>query len=572
MTDLRERILTAAMRVYQYVAGRFVKIAHRLIRHANNNAPTAPPASAPAMPSAPDPISSIDRLFDTPLPQPSVLLDKRKPKPRRKHLTEQEKARLKLDVFVEPQGPTPLKKPRRERELVQLDPDEAKPPPSLFPIEDHTETFHIADKIDGSGNEDVAIAESEFYGEFNFRDCILHQLERYWVYLRRMKKNDADSYELYKKIGAHIVPPVAHFLENGIYRATPKKRHKDPVLSPWWKTHRPAFSCITYGITKKIEEQELNPPKWKMKEMKGYKLWIPKFFYLVHYSHPPSTIEPTSGGDVYKMTMWWDRPQDKSKLGLKFKGGEQSDIGIWISKDGTQFRALKMRRDWIEHIEPQRKRSKDGRGIKPSYARGPYKKTSVSIKRTGYDWPEGYKDMAARNGETTERYLAGMFADIAQSIEMAELASVVRIEVHNKEGLTAVFGVAVRRMAYFFQDRDITLTKRGYRKPIFHIVKAHARTRNGKVSTVRFHFAGENEFTWAGYDVRVTVPGRDHFHPTEFDIGVSDSEWLEPGKRALTEGQIGGWLADAMHQGAQLRKGEMPPMPKGEVIKDQKHG
>ena len=66
----------------------------------------------------------------------------------------------------------------------------------------------MADKM--HYDEEVLVEESELYGEFNFRDTILGQLDRYWVYLERMRKHDPDSYGFYKQLGATLVPHAMH--------------------------------------------------------------------------------------------------------------------------------------------------------------------------------------------------------------------------------------------------------------------------------------------------------------------------------------------------------------------------
>jgi hypothetical protein len=85
-------------------------------------------------------------------------------------------------------------------------------------------------------------------------------------------------------------------------------------------------------------------------------------------------------------------------------------------------------------------------------------------------------------------------------------ASMVRIEAR-KDGLTGVFGVAIKRTAYFFKDRSAVVDQSGGKKRIFHIVRPHVRA-NGQA--VKLHFRGLRKFNWNGYDIAISVPGRDH--------------------------------------------------------------
>jgi hypothetical protein len=121
----------------------------------------------------------------------------------------------------------------------------------------------------------------------------------------------------------------------------------------------------------------------------------------------------------------------------------------------------------------------------------------------------------------------------------------IRVAV-TKGDMTAVFGVAIHRTAYFFQDRDYELTEHGTRKRIFHIVRPHTRA-DGTI--VKMHFRGARTFHWAGYDVEITVPGLDHFMMNEFEPGTIDSYWLEPGQKYVTQPELGRRLKQQMHQG-----------------------
>jgi hypothetical protein len=41
------------------------------------------------------------------------------------------------------------------------------------------------------------------------------------------------------------------------------------------------------------------------------------------------------------------------------------------------------------------------------------------------------------------------------------------------------------------------------------------------------HFRGVRRFTWAGYKVKITVPGKDHPMLEEVDIGMKDAYWAD---------------------------------------------
>lgn len=438
---------------------------------------------------------------------------------------EAERRRRKLDKFVTPKGPEPVKIPRaptpRAARAADTRPDLVQ---GYWPKEgDGTYLMQ--------GDDGTVYREHEIYGEFNFRDTILDQLERYWVYLKRMKLRDKDSFELYSKFGAKVVPPATFLLQDG-WRKSEEDKDKfvDKHLSAWWKSHRPSFGCITYGMTKRIEDDELTAiPDDKDKSLK---LWIPKFLYFVKYKCPPPEVQLMSGGDIYKMTVWWDKPQDKSKWGKAQKGGRPDEFAVFISADGETIKILKLLK--TEMVEVPSKRN----GL-----------DKFRIPKTAWAFPEHHCSSAKDEGLTVQQYLIHLFCQATYAYERTNY-SMLRIAVMNGN-LTAVFSVDPRRMAYFFQDRDITLTEHGVKKKIFHMVRPHERVVGGNKKHVKLHFRGLREFEWAGYRVRITVPGRDHFLPDEMDIGVYDEYWVDPKDRGdfLSEGQMADMLVHAIEEG-----------------------
>jgi hypothetical protein len=113
----------------------------------------------------------------------------------------------------------------------------------------------------------------------------------------------------------------------------------------------------------------------------------------------------------------------------------------------------------------------------------------------------------------------------------------------SKGDLTASFGINPRRLAYFFRDRDVVVTVSGQRKRILHYVRPHIR-EDGRA--VKAHFRGAHSFKWAGYDVYVTIPGRDHFLLPEFNLGMADSFWLKKDE-GMDEEEMGRRLNLVVH-------------------------
>jgi hypothetical protein len=340
----------------------------------------------------------------------------------------------------------------------------------------------------------MGVAESELWGEFNFRDTILEQLERYFVYLARMQKYDRGAFGLYKEIGATVLPPYCMGLPDPWLRfedPEPKKPRPLKPLPIWFNEHRPAFGCFAYGINPKVEQEEL-----------ARDFVEPKFMYFWKLRQPPPDYQPMSGGDTYKMTIWWDRPHDRK---AKMKRGHPQEYGVFIGNNGsvTVLRMLD-----TKMVQIKRKRKLD----------------YFSIPQRAWRLPVGPSCVEERGGAAQAQiHLANIFIDAAETFEWSNYG-VVRVSVQ-KGDLTAVFGVNVKRTSYFFKDRDIILTDRGVKKRIFHIVRAHDRATKTGVKHIKFHFRGLREFEWAGYKVLITVPGWHHGPLFEARFGVSANYW-----------------------------------------------
>ena len=115
-----------------------------------------------------------------------------------------------------------------------------------------------------------------------------------------------------------------------------------------------------------------------------------------------------------------------------------------------------------------------------------------------------------------------------------------------KGKLTAAFGVDIKRTSYFFRDRRSRAQFRGSTTHIFHIVRPHVR-KNGKA--VPMHFRGLREFEWAGHKIKISVPGRDHFHLTEWDVGSIPESMVKDKKSVLFTGQVADRLNRRMNEG-----------------------
>jgi hypothetical protein len=433
-----------------------------------------------------------------------------------------ELARIHRDVLVEPKldhvehddGPPALKaepKPKKKRKK------------KVEAIVEDDDAILADELVEGDGEGEVLFEERELYGEFNFRDSILDQLERYWFYLRRMRMNDKkikDAFDFYRQVGAVLIPHAStgarRIWEGGIRKMTEEelvKYQEEIKLTKWFEDNRPGWGCIVWGASQLSERRE-----------REGKVFVPRFMYFTKYSKAPPECQPPPGpGDVYVLTIWWDSPIPKS--GEYRRHGVPDEIPIFVSADCKQIIALK-------RIETRMIRI-GKRGNNFSYE---------LIPERAWHFPAHYERWASSHGLTVELHLPHLFCSLMRDYERSQGAA-ARVSV-TKGDLTATFGINPRRLPYFFRDRDIIVTVNGQRKRIMHYVKAHTREDG---TEVKDHFRGARAFKWAGYDVLITIPGRDHMPLHEFNVGVIDTFWKEKGEKLIGEPAVGHALSQIVH-------------------------
>jgi hypothetical protein len=137
------------------------------------------------------------------------------------------------------------------------------------------------------------------------------------------------------------------------------------------------------------------------------------------------------------------------------------------------------------------------------------------------DWWRDNKKHGTKSAEIFGCELLALVASVSHAGE-----SGIRIEVTNKNNLTACFAVDMKRTAYFFKDRDVVLTPKGKPARIFHIVRPYTyMTKTGREVVRNFSFRGLRSFDWGPYHVHLTVPGLHHTFITSDNLpAMMDSE------------------------------------------------
>jgi hypothetical protein len=335
-------------------------------------------------------------------------------------------------------------------------------------------------------------------GEFFFKETILDQLDRYLYYSARLRKADKKMYDMYMKLGAHILPNGVEF---------------DRYLSPWFKTTLPGFGAVVYGCTPEDEEHEKKTEKM-----------LPRFMYFCKVKKPDHTIEVVNQGTVYAVTVYWDKLREKSEK--DFKKGSCQEFPVVVNPDGS-VRILNVLLDNAQVIR---------------HKIGPDKGKRTTLHRQYWGIHPEFISWAKQHDTPVQEHLSGLFATLASGFERGN-SSMIRVEAsRNKQ--TAVFGVNILRTPYFFRDRD-SVVEDGVKKRIFHIVKSHER--RGKA--IKTHFRGLREFKWNSYGIRITVPGRDHAALADFNLGSVDAEEFYDKKNLINGGVMANMLKNHIHNG-----------------------
>jgi hypothetical protein len=341
-----------------------------------------------------------------------------------------------------------------------------------------------------------------------------------------MRRHDNEAYGFYRQVGIQLLP----YMGTRIW-GKPSEQHKMTAeeleayraaikLPPMFNQTRPTFGCIAFGADPKVEG-------WESER----KFHWPRFMYYTKYTRPPPEVQLILGGDIYRMCVWWDSIADHKR-----KWGTPSEFAVFMDKTGNQIQVLKTCKTQMIPIHAKRKLE------------------TFEIPDRHWRIPEDYERWANDVGLDVQTHLCHLFTSVLHDQEYAQYGD-ARIQVH-KGDMTAVFNIDSRRLSYFFQDRDIELTKDGRRKRIFHIVKPQVR-RDGVA--VKMHYRGEKDFTWAGYTVNITVPGLDHFMQDDINIGVHDEYWGDNDSDGMSETEFGARVVKMMQQGVGGKRRDRHP-------------
>ncbi len=336
------------------------------------------------------------------------------------------------------------------------------------------------------------------------RGQILDRLGEYIFCMRRLRKIAPDDYGLFSRVGCAIPAEKYRF-------------SSDPVLD----------KEISFGGVFGLFDVDRSPD-----------FLYPSFLYFMRLEKPAPDVEGFSG-TVYQLTTIYD---DRQK-GTRWKA-TRSGVGIChfgVLKDG-RIRLLKQK-EHIRHRIPQK--------TPQSRRHGP-----LWLNQAVWRYPQWVLDQGKERGETAEGWARGLFGLVYATYR--ESVGNILISA-SRLGVTAAFGIDLKRAPYFFSDRDlVAITPNGSRKKIFHSVRAHERTlADGRVIDVRAHFKGLREFGWNGYDIAITWPGKNQDLLLGEGVGgFSEEDTSEPlSKDSISTERFGGLISEV------LRNKPGAPMP-----------
>lgn len=366
---------------------------------------------------------------------------------------------------------------------------------------------------------------------------VLDQLDDNTKIVSRMKAYFPSEYGLYSSIGAVIVPHEEAFI--------PMRGSITNPVSPWFNKIRPSFGAVVTGIPGD--------------ETKGKDdLLMPRLTHFMKIDHPMKLRKrmfdgggrnaiqltaPTS--DLYLITAYYDerdwarvfprKSREDWKLCKFYERAFAVELPIEITKDGDA-RPLRIWRDKV---------------LK-------FRHDSICVKRWDYPYTKECLDKSWKE-LGPEAYIMWQVGVALCCYEEAQ-ASMIQVRA-TKKGVCTLVNVNVEDTPAFFDDREDVVGEDGVKKRIFHIVRAHERVGS---RGVRVHFRGLRKFLWNGYEVEISVPGRDHIDIKEFNVTAINEDAVDDQDDAADVADVGAWLVanQKARYGAMVGKsGPLAPRP-----------
>ena len=341
--------------------------------------------------------------------------------------------------------------------------------------------------------------ESKNFGTFVYFDDVLEKIEDYFKYIGYLKKDDPESYDLHSRVGGQIIG-------------------KNALLDPWelptgWLVQRPAFGMVTFAHSD--DDDSISVKLAYFKKLKRF-----------------ANLQPVPG-DIYEVVLYYvDKKNPKLRYPVAFF--------VSVAPDG-QITLVKERRSENVKIKHKQK-SRSG--------------FSMIVRQT-WGVPQQLISLFAavdrsKFANDVNQYASRLFSLIAGVCYTA--TDGVRVSVF-KGSSCCVFNVAMERTAYFFKDRNKTVSAGGKTKRIFHVTRAHMRVlSDGRTIPIRMHFRGEREFIWNGYRTLITVNGKHHADINNFSMEAQIQEEINDHEPYVDLRELGSLISEGIQKETSLRE------------------
>lgn len=316
---------------------------------------------------------------------------------------------------------------------------------------------------------------------WHLRGQILERLDEYFDCMRRLRRHDRTSYDLFAKTGFAI----------------PSDLYRQGIGA-----ERPAFGGFLMssdGQSKRI---------------------LPSFVYFQKMKTTLGVQPAPPGWDVYRITALYD---SRVPLRGRVRACAPLVAHLAVSRDG-EMRLLKEQTTEYHDVQTTRRN-----GIKRGRLR-------MSARRWSY--PAMLFDACADvadDHEATMRQTPESFASFLLTLAMGTYSdSTGKIVVRATNGdVTAAFGITIDRAKYFFADREMdAIAADGRRKRIFHAVTRHTRKIAGdRVTEVRAHYRGIRSFEWNSHAITIVLPSNSDVMRAEMP-GAVDLDAVDEGERS----------------------------------------
>jgi len=300
---------------------------------------------------------------------------------------------------------------------------------------------------------------------------VLDDIDDYFRWIKQLRKQDPDAYNLYKQVGGVILPWSKEAI--AVCNKPDKRLPADP--RKW-----PTFFMIS--MPSKVDTSDRICPKLiyftKKAPGKTGRLYVPEGKLVAVYE---GTMYLT--GDLLPKSVF-------------------AEFLVGVNADGEAY-GLRVKEVWTQATN------------------GRY---GEFISHKGFDYPLALKERS----DVPPRQHA---AELLYWVMNAAVSAFDGVQVMvSKDGVAGRFGIPLNKTTEFFRDRAFEATVGGSRRKIFHHVVGHTRMlASGYQTQVRSHYRGARRFEWNGTKVLLTVPDHHHFRVERLNIESEDSDAVLPG-------------------------------------------